>query len=170
MAHSWYLHRKNWCKPVFVETEKGINPSGNQPNDWQKKESIVGNIIKQLVKTIFKTFQKLKGYSHCSGEKVGVNNWRFCGNYRRVITVMKYDRYPMPAINDEILHFLQSSCFMAINQTKVSPITSKKPEPSWASLIIHNGTFQYTRVPFGMHFAPSAFQPAMQTLLVFMDN
>lgn len=69
----------------------------------------------------------------------------------------------MRAIN-EILQPVQGSYFSAIDLSQgfhQLPLTKEGRHK--LVLIIHYGTFYYTRVPFGAHFALNAFSRTMQT-------
>ena len=97
-------------------TEPGANPLWQPARRLaQKEKEIVEKLIKNLVKEgILEPAKSPWATPILLVKKPGINNWRMVGDYRRLNTVLRYDRYPMPAI-DEILQALQGRFFTAID-------------------------------------------------------
>ena len=92
---------------------------------------------------------------------------RFCVDYRKLNSVTKPDRFPLPRIDDLLDQLGQSSYFSTLDlasgfwQISVHPDSREK-----TAFVTHRGLFQFRVMPFGLTNAPAVFQRLMQHVLV----
>ena len=92
---------------------------------------------------------------------------RFCVDYRKLNSVTKPDRFPLPRIDDLLDQLGQSSYFSTLDlalgfwQIPVHPDSREK-----TAFVTHRGLFQFRVMPFGLTNAPAVFQRLMQRVLV----
>lgn len=84
---------------------------------------------------------------------------RFCVDYRKLNSVTRTDKYPLPVI-DDLLQSTKPNCVMSTIdlkagywQTMVAP--EDRPKTAFTTPF---GTFQFRRMPFGLKNAPATFQ------------
>uniref|UniRef100_A0A8C5PLJ4 ribonuclease H n=1 Tax=Leptobrachium leishanense TaxID=445787 RepID=A0A8C5PLJ4_9ANUR len=91
---------------------------------------------------------------------------RFCNDFRKLNAVSRFDAYPMPRV-DELIDQLGTARYITtLDLTKgywQIPLTNRAREKTAFST--PDGSFQYTRMPFGLHGAPASFQRLMDRLL-----
>ncbi|XP_053739631.1 uncharacterized protein K02A2.6-like [Synchiropus splendidus] len=91
---------------------------------------------------------------------------RLCVDLREPNKSVIMDCYPLPHMEDLFselagaTHFSQIDLRSAYHQLPLHPESR-----SLTAFITHDGLFQFTRVPFGLASAPSAFQKMMQMIL-----
>ena len=89
-------------------------------------------------------------------------SFRPCGDFRRLNTVTKPDRYPIPYLSDAT-HFLEGKTVFSkvdlirgYHQISVHPADIPK-----TAVITPFGLFEFVKVPFGLKNAAQAFQRMM---------
>ncbi|KAK7895754.1 hypothetical protein WMY93_021079 [Mugilogobius chulae] len=91
---------------------------------------------------------------------------RLCVDLREPNKSVVMDCYPLPHMEDLFAelsgatHYSQIDLSSAYHQLPLHPESRKL-----TAFITHDGLFQFTRVPFGLASAPSAFQKMMETIL-----
>ncbi|CAL9702160.1 unnamed protein product [Knipowitschia caucasica] len=91
---------------------------------------------------------------------------RLCIDLREPNKSVIMDCYPLPHMEDLFAelsgatHYSQIDLSSAYHQLPLHPESRKL-----TAFITHDGLFQFTRVPFGLASAPSAFQKMMETIL-----
>jgi len=96
--------------------------------------------------------------------------YRMCTDLTKVNEVTRSVRYPLPLM-DQVLSLLAGMCFFASLDMKQS-YYQLRLHPSvrkWTAIATRNGTWQFTRVPFGCKNAPNIFQKIMREILKGMD-
>ena len=91
---------------------------------------------------------------------------RTCIDYRPINAVTKPWDWPLPRIKDLRHHVLRSEWFSRIDLVeafhRVSIPDDQRP---WTAFHTHRGTYQFTRMPFGLSTAPATFQRFLQSVL-----
>uniref|UniRef100_A0A8C5N2U3 ribonuclease H n=1 Tax=Leptobrachium leishanense TaxID=445787 RepID=A0A8C5N2U3_9ANUR len=91
---------------------------------------------------------------------------RFCNDFRKLNAVSRFDAYPMPRV-DELIDQLGTARYITtLDLTKgywQIPLTNRAREKTAFST--PDGSFQYTRMPFGLHGASASFQRLIDRLL-----
>ena len=104
---------------------------------------------------------------------------RICGDFRKLNQAILDDKYPLPS-TEALLASLGSGnkYFAKIDlQSAYHQISIDDKSQELTTIITHYGTFKYTRMPFGIKSAPSAFQRIMnqvlsglEKVLVYLDD
>jgi len=92
--------------------------------------------------------------------------YRFCVDYRRVNAVSRRDAFPVPDIQDALDGLRGASYFATIDLLSgywQLGMTERAKERS--AFCTRRGLFQFTRLPFGLHGAPSTFCRLMSQVL-----
>ncbi|MBW0474554.1 hypothetical protein O181_014269 [Austropuccinia psidii MF-1] len=91
--------------------------------------------------------------------------YRWCGDFRALNSYKKADRNPIPSIT-HALHKLakdkyitKMDCIKGFHQNGVKPNSMKV-----LRIICHMVIYEYTRMPFGIKYAPAHFQRMMDTI------
>ncbi|CAI5660563.1 unnamed protein product [Oreochromis niloticus] len=91
---------------------------------------------------------------------------RLCVDLREPNKSVIMDCYPLPHMEDVFSQLAGATHFSQIDLTSAYHQLPLHPDSrSLTAFITHEGLFQFTRVPFGLASAPSAFQKMMQTVL-----
>ncbi|MBW0523517.1 hypothetical protein O181_063232 [Austropuccinia psidii MF-1] len=91
--------------------------------------------------------------------------YRLCGDFRALNNYTKADRYPIPRIPhaldklEKAKYITKMDCMKGFHQNGVKPNSMKL-----LRIICHMGTYEYTRMPFGIKNAPAHFQRMMDTI------
>ncbi|GFU73537.1 retrovirus-related Pol polyprotein from transposon 17.6 [Trichonephila clavipes] len=106
--------------------------------------------------------------------------YRFVINTRKLNVITKYPRYPLPVIDDPIANIPHTGVMLTLDikrgyfQLAISPKDIRK-----TAFIIHNGTFAFLRMPFGLSGVTPNFQKAIDIIInpvigrfvmVYMDD
>ena len=105
---------------------------------------------------------------------------RFCVDYRGVNRVTKSDAMPIPRI-DDTLAALQGAAFFTTMDAMSGfwQVPMKESHIEKTAFLTIDGSFEYTRMPFGLRNAPACFQRLMngiltglawQSCLVYIDD
>lgn len=110
------------------------------------------------------------------------NEYRFAIDFRKLNEITARDNFPLPNINDALDNLGSSNpqyfttLDMASGYWQIGLEANLK---SKAAFITQDGLFEFQRMPFGLHNAPSTFQRAMQEIfrglnwkfvLVYVDD
>ena len=96
--------------------------------------------------------------------------WRPCGDYRRLNTVTKDDRYTLPHIHDFNGNLVGRSIFSVVDlvrgfhQIPMAPGNVQK-----TAIITPFGLYEFLQMPFGLKNAAQAFQRMMDGVLREID-
>jgi len=106
--------------------------------------------------------------------------WRFCVDYRKLNATTKLTSYPLPRMDDlfdrlsGVKYFSKLDLVMGFHQIPMS-----KESQEMTAFTTTDGTFEFTRMPFGLCNAPATFQRLMDhtlgslkwnAALVFLDD
>ena len=91
---------------------------------------------------------------------------RLCVDYRRLNSVTKPDRYPLPNLNDSVYSLFGMRYFTSLDVTRgFYHVPIDKSSRECTAFSTQSGHWQFKRMPFGLRNAPAAFQRAMQLVL-----
>lgn len=87
------------------------------------------------------------------------NEWRICGDYRRLNAITKPDRYPIPNVQDFVNNLEGMTIFSTIDLVKAyNQIPMAKKDIEKTAIITPFGLFEYLFMTFGMRNAGATFQ------------
>ena len=94
-------------------------------------------------------------------------NVRICGDFRRLNQAIKADKYPLPNIEDLLASIGPNNKFFSKLdlQAAYHQIKLTKESQALTTIVTPMGTYKYTRMPYGIKSAPSAFQRIMTDML-----
>ena len=92
---------------------------------------------------------------------------RLCGDFRKLNLCIRDDKYYIPNIEDLMAKLGESSkCFAKIDlKSAYHQIALDDESQLLTTIVTHMGTFKYTRMPFGVESAPSAFQRIINQII-----
>jgi len=98
--------------------------------------------------------------------KKGDGSWRPCGDYRRLNTVTVPDRYAIPNIQTVHNKMEGANIFSRLDLVKAYHfIPMRESDICKTAICTPFGTYEYTRMPFGLRNASSTFQRFIDNLL-----
>ena len=105
---------------------------------------------------------------------------RFCVDYRKVNEVTRKDAYPLPRIDDTLDALRGSQYFSTLDLYSGSwQVKMDAADTDMTTLIIRQGLFRFTVMPFGLSNAPATFERLMKlvlsglnwkTCLIYLDD
>lgn len=94
------------------------------------------------------------------------NEWRPCGDYRRLNAITAPDRYPVPHVQDFASQLNGASVFSKIDLIRgYHQIPVAKEDQPKTAVTTPFGLFEFLRMPFGLRNAGQTFQRAMHAVL-----
>lgn len=113
--------------------------------------------------------------SHCSSPLLMVakanNQWRPCGDYRRLNAVTIPDQYSIPHIHSFADQLHNKNVFSKIDLVKAFHLIPVNPEDVHKTAISTPfGLFEYTRMGFGFRNASQTFQRFMNQVIQGLDS
>lgn len=96
---------------------------------------------------------------------------RVCVDYRKLNSITKPDRYPIPRI-DDLLHAAKSTKFMTTLDLECGyfQISVAEEDRDKTCLITPFGTYRFKRMPFGLRNAPATFQRLIDRFKTAVPN
>jgi hypothetical protein len=87
------------------------------------------------------------------------NSWRVCIDYRKLNSVTKADKYPLPRI-EELLHLAKQTLYMTTIDLKSGywQISVRESDRDKTCFTSPFGTFRFKRMPFGLKNSGATFQ------------
>lgn len=91
---------------------------------------------------------------------------RMCVDYRKLNSITKKIRYPMPLIEEQLNDLAGYKYFCVLDLASgYYQIPIKKEHTHYTAFITHDGLYEFTSMPFGLVNAPSIFQKLMNTIV-----
>ncbi|GFX41574.1 retrovirus-related Pol polyprotein from transposon 17.6 [Trichonephila clavipes] len=97
--------------------------------------------------------------------------YRFAVDYRKLIAITKYPRYPLPVIDELITNIAHTGVMSTLDlksgyfQLEISPKDIEK-----TTFNTRNGAFVFLRMPFGLSGVARKFQKAIDIILKLVDG
>lgn len=102
--------------------------------------------------------------------KKGAENWRVCGDYRRLNNATKPDRYPVPNIMDFNVRLNGAKVFTVIEiQRAYNHIPVAKDDVEKTAVTTPFGLYEYVVMPYGRRNAAQTFQQFIDGLFRDLD-
>ncbi len=102
--------------------------------------------------------------------KKGAEKWRVCGDYRRLNTITKPDRYPVPNIMDFNVRLDGAKIFTVIDiQRAYNHIPVAKDDVEKTAVTTPFGLYEYVVMPYGLRNAAQTFQRFIDGLFRDLD-
>ena len=102
----------------------------------------------------------------------GDGSIRVCGDYK--ITINHYlvvDQHPLPKPEELFSSLSGGQKFSKIDLSHAyQQMVLKEDSHKYVVINTHNGSYRYTRLPFGIASAPAVFQRTMDTILQGVPN
>ncbi|MBW0556361.1 hypothetical protein O181_096076 [Austropuccinia psidii MF-1] len=137
--------------PESLKTRKEIEKHINELLDMDIIRKIGHNEIVEITTPVLITWHDGK--------------FRLCGDFRALNNYTKADIYPIPGIPHALDKLAKAKYIIKMDCMKGVHHNGVKPNPMKVlRFICHNGTYEYTRMPFGIKNEPSHFQRMMETI------
>lgn len=138
------------------------------------KEKVTDEIEKMLKMGIIERVPDTENPSWVSPLVVvpkGKDDIRMCCDYRRLNLAIKRKYHLMPVL-DEFFYSLHGAKYFSILDIKKAywQCLLAKESRSMTAFSTHVGTYQFTRVPFGVSCAPEIFQQVLEQMLAGIKN
>ena len=123
----------------------------------------------EIVKLVYANNARASPYPWASPVVMGRKNdggWRMCVDYRSLNSVMKFDCFPLPRLDEALDSFAGAIVFssldlaMTYHQVSVKLLDVKK-----TAFITHVNLFEMQKMPFGLCNASSTYQRLMAGVL-----
>ncbi|MBW0569688.1 hypothetical protein O181_109403 [Austropuccinia psidii MF-1] len=137
--------------PASLETRKRIEKHINALLDMDVIRKIGNNEIVEITTPVFITLNDGKS--------------RLCGDLRALNNYSKADRYPIERIShslgklEKAKYITKMDCMKGFHQNGGKPNSTKL-----LRIICYMGSYEYTRMPFGIKYSPAHFQKMMDTI------
>jgi len=97
-------------------------------------------------------------------DKVSVS---VCGDFKQTVNpVSALDKYPIPKVDDLFSTLSGGKIFSKIDLSQAyQQLSSANESKPYVTINTHKGLFCYTRLPYGISFAPGIFQRIMENIL-----
>ncbi|MBW0463156.1 hypothetical protein O181_002871 [Austropuccinia psidii MF-1] len=136
--------------PESLETRKEIEKHINELLDMDVIRKIGHNEIVEITTFVLITWNEGKS--------------RLCGDFRALNNYPNTDRYPIPRIPHALEKLEKAKYITKMNFMKGFHQNVVKPNSIKLLIIIfHMSIYEYTRMPFGIKYAPAHFQRIMDT-------
>ena len=90
---------------------------------------------------------------------------RFCIDYRKLNSMTTKDTYPLPRMDEYIVSLGDAQYFTTLDAySGYWQVRVREEDRHKAAFVCHAGTFQCTRMPFGLTNGPDRFQRSMDQI------
>ncbi|KAI4293409.1 hypothetical protein PAPHI01_2683, partial [Pancytospora philotis] len=94
------------------------------------------------------------------------DSFRLCGDYRKINEITVSESYPFPSIEQTIQQASGRGCFSTLDlKSGYWQVPIARESRKYTAFICSQGTFQWTRMPFGLKNASMVFQRMMDVLM-----
>ena len=158
-------HREGVDHKIELEEPNPLTTSPLYSMSNQQLELVKDYITDHLRKGFIVPSKAWYGSPVLFAKKPG-GGWRFCVDYRKLNTVTKKDRYPIPLIDETMARLSRAKVFtkLDIRQAFYRIRMDKKAE-DLTTFRTRYGSFKYKVLPFGLCNGPASFQRYINSVL-----